>query len=338
MGDARILGKTMMRSYKTMWAAAVVLALFSLGAMAEDAPKPDGPSKAEAAPGAEAPKADPAPAAGGTPADPNDPTVVSGDVPKYPLESKNYSIIIDDYEKIGDNFNRSTGEMELDFAPMDDVMTAIRGSSQEHLAKSIEPDVTFKMLMKEPEKYRGHVVKLVGLLAPVRKSGFAQFYKGQITNSNGQIVSFRSLEPLPQGMKEGQPVQLVGVFLQRYCYLNQEPGEKLTWTPLLFVRRVEPYNDMKNFNASQSPMSNAAAIIVFIFVSLGAAAYMYSRMKYKVAAANHFTRMKTEKEGPQNNIFPRRSATPRKPPEKKKPEPPKPSEGTASPGSPPAST
>jgi hypothetical protein len=326
------------RAIGTWWMAAAMVLLSGtlLAAEGAEAPAP-GPAA-----GAETAKADPPPAGGATAAkdvDLSDPTVLQGDPPAFPLKSDNYNLIMDDYNKY--DFNNDTKEMEMEYSTMEDLMVALRASSQEHLVNNLDKDVTFKMLMKEPEKYRGHVVKLIGLLAPVKEarptpnlSGFNKIYKGQITNSNGNIVSFRSMEPLPAGLKKGDAVQVVGIFMKRYCYLNQEPGEMLTWTPLLFVRRVEPYNDFKNFTATQSPMSNAAAIIVFIFVSLAAAGYLYSRMKYKVAAANHFTRMKNEKDGPTNNVFPRKSVTPRKPPPKK-PDAPKP---PASEGASPAAT
>jgi len=278
------------------------------------------------------------PAAADARPDLSDPKTISGTPPEFPLKSSRFDTIDDSYEHHADNFDHSRNEMEMPFGAMEDIMLAIRASTHEHLVKNIDEEAKFRKLMKTPEQFRGHVVKLIGVLADTQGgprnrdflhegypatlnlSGFERVYKGQTTNANGEIISFRSMEPVPADMKPGQSVQLIGIFMMRYCYLNRDAGKMLTWTPMVFVRRVVPYTQMKEFSSTDNPMSNTAVIVVFLFVGGGAAAYFYSRMKYKTRSANRFTRMKEEKEQGQGaqGFFPRPPPS-KKPAVKKKP-------------------
>ncbi|HYF51007.1 MAG TPA: hypothetical protein VEJ63_16460 [Planctomycetota bacterium] len=297
-----------------------VLAASAVLLQAEDAPPVE---KKEA-------QAEPA-AAAEAPADLSDPKTVHGKIPEFPLKSDKYDIIDDSYDNILNNFDNDRGEMEMEYGPMEDIMVALRATPQEELHKHINNEATFRKLMKTPEQFRGHVVKLVGILADTQGgpksrdflregypatpnlSGFRRVYKGQTTNANGEIVSFRSMEPLPEGIKPGQPVQLVGIFMKRFCYLNRESGRKVTWTPIVFVRRIEPYAAAEEISQTGSTATNLAALVVFLFIGGGAAAYFYSRMKYKAAAANYFTRLKNDREGGPQGIFPRKNPPKKKP-------------------------
>lgn len=328
MMDRRLLGCVLL--------AAVV---FGTAVRAEDVPatptQPAVEKPKEAAP-ADAAAAEP------TAADLEDPTKIVGAPPKFPLESTKYNLIEDGYEpqKVAENFDRDKGQMEMEYGPMEDILVALRASSQEHLKKNVNLDITFNMLMKESEKYRGEVVRFEGILAEMKEinatpnlSGFDKLWKGQTTSALGPIISFRCVEPLPPNVKVGEPVAITGIFMKRFCYLNREPGEKLTWTPLIFVRRIEPYSPIARKVTSDSSMGNTIGISIFVFVGLCAAAWCYSRMKSKTTGTNHFSNLKAEKEG-KGGFFPRKNNRPpgnKPPPPKPKGEPPPTSGSPASP-------
>ena len=261
---------------------------------------------------AEEERKDPPAAAEGEKKDPtaaNDPKKIEGTPPVFPIKSERYGQIDDSYENIVNNMYEN--QMDIEYGAMEDMLVALRASSQEHIQKNLDEKLTYKNLMSDPQKYRGSVVRINGILEEFKEtrvtpnmSGLGTVFKGQTSNTFGQVVSFRCVEPLPDGLKVGQPVQLVGIFLQRYAYLNRLPGEKLTWTPLLFVRRVEPYTDIKQATSGPNPMSNGTAIIIFLFIGAAAAVWCYSRMKVRAVGGNHFSRIKAEKQGPAGN-FPR---------------------------------
>lgn len=246
-----------------------------------------------------------------------DPTAVVGTPPEFPLKSDTFKSIDDRYESIGDNIDRDTGMMEMDISPMEAVLIGLRASSLEHLIANIDKEATFKHLMKTPEQYRGHVCRLAGILESFKEvkipnsSGVVNLYRGNVSNAYGQIVTFRSLEPLPAGLKTGQAVQLTGIFLQRFAFLNRDAGEKLTWTPLVCVRRIEPFTDFKTATSGNNPMSNTLAVILFIFIGIATAAFLYMRSKEKVARGNYFTQMKEAKHGAQG-VFPKPGAKEKK--------------------------
>ncbi|MFH0940207.1 MAG: hypothetical protein V1899_13145, partial [Planctomycetota bacterium] len=181
----------------------------------------------------------------------------------------------------------------------------------------INTDINFKSMMRDKtsKQCRGQVVKVVGILESFKKviipntSGVTNLWRGQ-TSGSGQIISFRSLEPLPDGIKVGDPVELAGIFMQRYAYLNRIPGEKLTISPLIFARRLEAYTDIKQTTSGSNAMSNPVAIILFVFIGLAAAAWCYMRAKDKTTRSNYFTQLKAAKEGPQG-LFPKPALKPR---------------------------
>jgi hypothetical protein len=256
-----------------------------------------------------------------------DPRVIVGTQPKFPLKSELLASIDDSDSalKDGDNIDRKTGFLELDLGPLEEVLVALRGCSQEYLKANIK-DVTFKQLMlaSESPKYRGCVVKRVGILEVFKKmdlspnlSGITELWRGQISNNAGEIVSFQCIEPLPPDIKVDQPVKLIGIFMQRYSYLNRRAGEMLTLSPLVFIRRLEPYDEVKQVTASNSPISNFVAILACIIIGGGIVAWCFMRYKDRVVADNYFSRLKAEREGPKGYFS---KPTTHKQAEKKKPQ------------------
>jgi hypothetical protein len=294
---------------------------------AEDqAPKVEAP-KAEAPKSEADPKAE-TPADGGEKIDPaklkeliekdakeqailDDPKSIIGPPPTFPLKQDIFSSIEDDDEHLSNNIDRKTGEMELDLFPMEAMLHALRASTQEHLEANIAKDVTYDDLMRNPDKYRGQVVRLTGILQQVgdngiftNTAGVKKLWRGYVSNGQNNIITFRSLEPLPPELEKGRNVELVGIFLQRYAYLNRYPGEKVTWAPMLFCRTLKPHKVIQP--AGPNPMNSPLAIIVFVVLSILAVFYCYNRSKLKGGGIipNKFSRMKAERAGPESVNFP----------------------------------
>jgi len=226
-------------------AATTTLALVTAFVFAgEDAAKAEPASPpAPAAPAvpAETPKpADPA----ATSEEAKAPPVAPAGMPQFPLKSEFFGMVVDSQTSLEDQQEAQ----QIEANAMNDIFKALTTTSDEHLFASVNQKAKFRELMLRAEQYRGHVVQIRGLLESSETmkvgdnpAGVQRVYMGQISNLMGEIVTFISLTPPEAGEK--LPVRLTGVFLKRYAYLNRREGEKLTWTPLVFVKRVEPYSE-----------------------------------------------------------------------------------------------
>jgi len=237
-------------------------------------------------------------------------------LPAFPLKSEWFSHIADtmpDDKTYGDE----TEAQQIEMHALEDVLVAVNASPEAHLKKSvreIEKKGSFRALMKDAELYRGSVVQIRGLLEnserfpiPENKSSITEPFRGQISNISGQIFSFISIERPPQELLK-HPVRLTGVFIKRYAYKNRLAGEKLTWTPLLVVKKVEAFSEA---DVASPPMSKTTAMLVaFAMVALFVRIYWkMNKQTTKGLTGNPFTKLK-------NRIADKKST--------KKPAPPKP--------------
>jgi hypothetical protein len=242
-----------------------------------------------------------------------DPSGIAGEPPKFPLSCESFKRVLDSYDE-------QEEAMLVNADAMEDILVALRGSSSKYLQANIDKEATYRKLMKEPESFRGHVVELIGVLQKVdeqqgvmskkigqNKSGLTRLWQGVTSNTQGQIVSFLSVEPLSPDIQAGKAVRLVGVFQQRFAYVNRQPGDKLTWSPLLFVRTLERYVEIEQTTSGSNLMNNPAGIVIFILVTICSIAYYYSRVKGKAIQGNYFTQKKMERSGDEDRLFPRSS-------------------------------
>ena len=211
----------------------------------------------------------------------------------FPLQSEFFQYVLDNQAED----QKEAQQIELN--AMKDILAALKGASEEQLTAAINPKATFRELMLRPEQYRGHVVRTRGLLKfsevpkHISEAAGVQLYRGQIANMMGEIVTYISLTP-PESSKD-LPVRLTGIFLKRYAYLNEQEGEKLTWTPLVFVKRVEPYGEDQEYPKA-SPLSYLLiGVVVFVFIAwFGFRVSRYNTSR--VVKNNPFTKKKRELE------------------------------------------
>ncbi|MCW8129751.1 MAG: hypothetical protein KIS92_05295 [Planctomycetota bacterium] len=240
---------------------------------------------------------------------------------RLPVASKYFANVQDGYESAEEQEELVNIPLEA----MGDILATLKAATPKQIEDAVTPDVTFKMLMKEPSKYRGMVVQLAGVLRFLRKvgiennaSGVTQAWEGQVSNAEGNITTFISLEALPENLAIGHGVRLSGVFLKRHGYLNREPGEKLTICPLMFVQHVEPWSELRHGSGGPSaPVSfSILEALLSIFALIVLVAVFYGRSMKKAQTANVFSKKK-ERLAPKQGVFP-------------KPEAPKPAPGTDS--------
>jgi hypothetical protein len=219
----------------------------------------------------------------------------AGPGPKFPLQSEWFVHIADimpDDKNVGDVEEAQALEQHA----LEDILIALQASSDEHLKANVDPDVTYKNLMREAEKYRGHVVQVRGLLEtserfPIldNKSGVSELYRGQTSTIYGQINTFLSIErPDPELIKH--PVRITGIFMKRYAFKNRLAGEKLTWTPVILVKKVEAFSEA---DVGPAPLSNIAklAIAMVVVLLLGRLAYRVTSVQSKSAKGNPFAKI-----------------------------------------------
>ncbi|MBI3830864.1 MAG: hypothetical protein HY291_15195 [Planctomycetes bacterium] len=230
----------------------------------------------------------------------------AGAMPAFPLTSKYFDKIVDGYSP-----DDQPELVEIPLEAMGDVLAALKNCSDEHLRANLDATANFKLLMKDPEKYRGHVVELAGVLRFMRKvglennvSGVNEAWQGQISNAEGFITTFISMEPLGEDLKINQGVRVTGVFLKRYGYLNRAPGEQLQICPLIFVKHLEPWSELKHTTVERSwsmIIMDALLALLAVAVLVG---LLYSRSMNKTKAANVFTKKK-ERTKPAEGNFPK---------------------------------
>lgn len=216
--------------------------------------------------------------------------------PKFPLVSPRFKGVIDSYDEQDE-------ARIIDLEAMGDILTALKASSLENLKSQVDPAADFKALMKEPQKFRGAAVDLSGILrsfdaCDIEKnaSGIEKAHIGRMSNSLGYIVTFVSIEPLPEGLKPGQGVKAAGVFLKRYAYENKMPGGKLQWSPLVFVKCLRFFSELEETEKPRNFWGISFGEVLFCLAALAIVAVIgYQRQQSKVKLANPYTRKK-EKE------------------------------------------
>ena len=225
------------------------------------------------------------------PAPAETPARAAGALPKYPLTCDSFGAIEDSFDNISENMNTYKEEVELELGPMTDILEALQASPQEYLRKNIDYDATFSKMMNNPAKYRGHIVRLAGVLKRFSETriGAVKIWKGQTANIQGQIISFRSLEPLPPKIEMGKPVELVGIFMQRFGYLDDQPGDRIRLTPLIYIRRLEHFVEE---GEGSSPMDNFI-LSLSIIACLGFGGFFWYRVRLMNAKPTHFERKRS---------------------------------------------
>ncbi len=223
-------------------------------------------------------------------------TLVLGTPPKYPLQSEFTQFVEDSYDEQED-------AQTVGWNLLQDYLVALRASSQEYLLDNVRPDadyvkLLYVKLMNEPDKHRGEVVKLRGIVRAMKTrlldenpAGITRVWIGQISNAMGQISTFWSIEEPAPEIKKGKPVEICGIFMKRYAYLNDMPGDMLTWGPIIFIRHPTLLDNPPISGTSES-MNSPQAIGAFVIISLALLGYLYFRMTSRPARKNPFTQAK----------------------------------------------
>jgi hypothetical protein len=237
---------------------------------------------------------------------PVDPTQVTGTPPTFPLVTENMANISDSYDDQQD-------QMVMEQRPRADIFNALFASSQEYLVKNANAKVSYRDLMLHPEDHRGEVVTVSGVLRQISKVDCDEakyrvknYWMGYISFGAKEIKTFIVLEPPAPDIKVGSALNITGIFMKRFAYLNQEPGEKLTVTPLVIARRAERSTafDHPATEGTMAWMNGPVGIGVFFVVGCSLAVFFYTRINSRARYSNKFTRMKEDRKGPQGN-FPR---------------------------------
>ncbi|MCY3021283.1 MAG: hypothetical protein NTW87_19895 [Planctomycetota bacterium] len=280
------IGGSMVLKHRRSGLCLVLLLAAMAGVVAEEAPPAgDAEKKAPAAEKKEAP-AEEKKEGEAAPAAPARPT--------YPLKSEYFKDVID--PQAGEDVEEA---MKLEVHATQEVIAALKASPEEYLKESLTPEVTFRKLMRTPEQFRGHVVQVRGLLefcerfpVPDDWADTSPLYRGQISTMTGEMYTFFALERPPAELMK-KPVRLTGIFLKRYAYKNRLAGEKLTWSPAVFIHNVEQYSEADT-GPGKAPMELKTALLIAIFLLfiVVRVAFGYVRMKNKNARENPFVRMK----------------------------------------------
>ena len=220
-------------------------------------------------------------------------------LPKLPVKSDGFEFIQDD---------EADTRRPLEKLSMLDILEALRNSTPEHLAAHVEKAADFRKLFLHPAEHRGQVVAFTGTYRyrysdPLEfddENGKAvKLDRGQIS-TGGQLISVVSLEPFPETMKPGQPVHMTGIFMKRFAYINdKKPGTFTTLTPLVFVKRLEPF-------AEEEPSTNTGVFvgyIIFLLVGIGFFLIYSARKDSFVRRSNYFRNLKNANSG-KETLFP----------------------------------
>lgn len=213
-------------------------------------------------------------------------------------------------EKIDDGYETAEEQEDLQQIPLEamgEILAALKSTTTEQLHKAAEPAIEFKHLMREPAKHRGHVVQLAGVLRQYRPvgvednvSGIKQVFMGQTSNAAGNITTFISIDPIPAELQLGQGIRMSGVFLKRFGYLNREPGDKLTICPLVFVRAIEPWSELKQGKSSETVSFGLLEVLICIFAVIFLGLMVQGRAQQKAQGANFFSHMKERRNPPKH--------------------------------------
>ncbi|HLX60276.1 MAG TPA: hypothetical protein VKX17_03235 [Planctomycetota bacterium] len=236
--------------------------------------------------------------------------------PVFPLKTPAISEIRDGFEDYDEDGNLAALHYVDEAAR--DVVAALNASSMEHMRASIDPelramgpDKAFKRIFNHAADYRGHVVDFEGTLQYIHDKPEHVELDGKTIplvcghlDSSYQVLTYMSIEPLRAGMKVGDPVRITGVFLQRFAYLSRQmPGQKLAWTPLIIVKKVEP------IVVAEEPPPKTAWVIGYILfggIALVLVLAGISKRRDLVARRNIFTRMKRNRDNDgKDRLFPK---------------------------------
>lgn len=222
---------------------------------------------------------------------------------KFPVQAESFSEIEEDY-------TNEDGAMKIEKFALLEIVAALKASTPEHLNANIDKDANFRNLMVHPEKFRGHVVQFDATFRfiyqlPIRDEDLTgsplTLYHGQLS-SRGNLISFASLQPLPDGLQPGQTVRFTGIFMKRFAYLNKrKPGVELTWTPLIIIQKLEPYKEPE---APQTSEEMFLGYIAFILIAAVIFFIKSRRNTHAVARSNPFTKIKNSRDGPPT-LFPK---------------------------------
>jgi hypothetical protein len=213
------------------------------------------------------------------------------------------------FEGVRDSYEEPQEAMIIERGALEEILRALKNTDPARLEAALEPDVTFFKLMKNPDAYRGHVVRARGILwqvdevnVPPNRAGCTKLWHCYISNARGDITNVVCLEPPPDNVKMQKPVQVAGVFLKRYLYENKMPGGKGTWGPMVFSPRLLPVPKYAEPESITSIMNSPVAIALFSAVALSLVAYAYYYIRQRAARQNYFTQKRREKEG--TGLFP----------------------------------
>jgi len=245
--------------------------------------------------------------------------------PKFPMTSE-WFVNIGDTMPDDNGPNDEEDAQQVEFHPLEEAMLALQASTDEHLAESVDDEASsFKKLIREAPKYRGHIVRFRGKLEtserfpiPDNKTGLGELYRGQTTTIYGEMETFLSMER-PDRDLINRPVRITGIFLKRYAFKNRLEGDKLTWTPLIIIKKVEAFSEA---DVAPTPMSNIAklAIAMVVVLLLGRLAYRVVYVQGKSARGNPFTKInrrlaeRKEKTVPKKTLMGAAPAKPATPP------------------------
>lgn len=229
--------------------------------------------------------------------------VVGWDEQEREQFKKAFKNIVDDYEEQDE-------ARLIEPEPLKEILKRLAKVDAAALSTSINEEATFIPLMKTPEQFRGEVVRLSGILRkvvekkinPPFEDGTKSLYYGQLSNASGQIISFLAVQKPVQDTGKG--VSLVGYFLKRHTYLNNEPGDRLTWCPLVVVKEVLDFSPIGNKTQSNS-MFEMVGTITFVLIALALFFLLYQRKMVSINKLNIFSRRKESREKTTQSLFPK---------------------------------
>jgi hypothetical protein len=79
--------------------------------------------------------------------------------------------------------------------------------------------------------------------------------------------------------------------MKRYAFKNRQAGEKLTWTPMIIVKNVEPFSEADVAPTGMSFLTKVAISLAVVLL-LGRLAYRVTYMKSNTVRGNPFTKIK----------------------------------------------
>lgn len=176
------------------------------------------------------------------------------------------------------------------------VLDQVRSLSAADMRAAARDDVGFRFLNQEPDKFRGQLIHLTGLLWQLEvfeegdaELGIAPVYTGwMFTDDSGNKPWMVLLTELPVGLDLGakldRPVRVTGYFFKRFGY--ETAGDQLNVAPLLVAKTFElpplPEVDRKRTNEATLYVVGA---LVFSLAFLGVIVLLYMRSDRQFAGS-----------------------------------------------------